>query len=73
MGEAGIVDSPAMPGFVQCMSDREPYYSPNGKKTAYEGYDGNDSEIYKINVGGRGRVLFTDNGGNYHDPSWGSK
>jgi Tol biopolymer transport system component len=51
-------------------SDREPGYSPNGKKTAYEGYD---YEIYTINVGGGGRVLVTDNGGNDHDPCWGSK
>jgi Tol biopolymer transport system component len=54
------------------MDDLEPSYSPSGKTIAYQGYDGQDYEIYTINVGGGGRVQITDNGGNEHDPSWGS-
>jgi Tol biopolymer transport system component len=53
-------------------SDREPCYSPNGKKIAYAGSDGDDYEIRMINFGEEGRVQVTDNGGNDHDPSWGS-
>src|SRR5215208_904687 len=41
--------------------DLNPSYSPNGKRIAYEGYDGKDFEIYTINVGGGGRVQLTDN------------
>ena len=35
--------------------DGEPDYSPSGKKIVYEGYDGQDKEIYTINAGGGGR------------------
>jgi Tol biopolymer transport system component len=52
-------------------SDREPCYSPSGKKIAYAGSDG-DSEIYTINSGGGGKVEVTDNGTNDYEPSWGS-
>jgi Tol biopolymer transport system component len=51
-------------------SDCAPSYSPNGKKIAYAGYDGQDYEIRTIKVGGGGRVQLTDNGGNDNDPSW---
>src|SRR5918992_1583203 len=34
--------------------DGEPSYSPDGRKIAYHGYDGNDFEIYTINAGGGG-------------------
>jgi dipeptidyl aminopeptidase/acylaminoacyl peptidase len=32
--------------------DGEPSYSPDGEKIAYEGYDGQDTEIYTINADG---------------------
>jgi Tol biopolymer transport system component len=32
--------------------DGEPSYSPDGKKIAYEGYDGHDTEIYTIDADG---------------------
>jgi Tol biopolymer transport system component len=52
-------------------SDREPCYSPSGKKIAYTGYDGNDHEIYKINAGGGGKVQLTYNYTDAQDPDWG--
>jgi hypothetical protein len=42
-------------------------------KIAYQGYDGQDWEIYTIKPGGGGRFNVTDNGENDGDPSWGSK
>jgi hypothetical protein len=42
-------------------------------KIAYEGNDGNDAEIYTINVGGGGRVQLTDNATDDYEPSWGSQ
>jgi hypothetical protein len=44
-------------------------------KIAYQGYDGNDWEIYKINAGGGGggRVRLTDNSTNDKAPSWGKR
>jgi Tol biopolymer transport system component len=35
-------------------TDRRPSYSPSGKKIAYQGYDGQDGEIYTIGAGGGG-------------------
>jgi TolB protein len=48
-----------------------PDYSPNGQKIAFEGYDGNDYEIYTINVDGTDLFQVTNNSGNDFDPSWG--
>jgi len=53
------------------MSDREPCYSPSGKKIAYAGYDGNDYEIRTINAGGGGKVQLTYNHTDAQDPDWG--
>ena len=53
--------------------DRSPSYSPSGKKIAFQGYDGNDNEIYTINPGGGGRTPVTDNSANDQDPYWGSQ
>jgi Tol biopolymer transport system component len=51
--------------------DSEPSYSPNGERIACSGYDGNDQEIYTINVRGGDRVQVTQNGaGHYFSPSW---
>ena len=33
-------------------NDHSPSYSPSGEKIAYAGWDGQDKEIYTINVGG---------------------
>jgi hypothetical protein len=41
-------------------------------KIAYQGYDGQDYEIYTIKPGGGGRFNVTDNGADDLDPSWGS-
>src|SRR5215203_4453329 len=41
--------------------DYEPAYSPNGKKIAYTGDEGQDYEIYTINAGGGGKLPVTDN------------
>src|SRR3712207_7744408 len=43
------------------MNERDPSYSPSGKKIAYAGWDGHDWEIYTINAGGGGRVQLTHN------------
>jgi Tol biopolymer transport system component len=58
-----------------------PDFSPDGKKIAYERFDGDkfsrgEWEIYTINVGGGGRFNVTNNDGEYsseHNPSWGSR
>ena len=51
--------------------DYYPSYSPSGKKIAYAGYDGNDSEIYTIKTRrGRKRQL-TDNSTASYSPYWG--
>jgi Tol biopolymer transport system component len=57
------------------VDDRDPSYSPDGDHIAYEGYDGNDYEIYTISVsGGRptGERPFqvTDNTVDDRDPSY---
>jgi hypothetical protein len=41
-------------------------------KIVYEGYDGNDYEIYTIKAGGGGKVKVTDNSTGDYTPSWGS-
>ena len=44
----------------------------DGKKIAYTGDDGTDTEIYTINSGGGGKFNVTDNSRDDDDPSWGS-
>ena len=39
-------------------------------KIAYAGYEGNDSEIYTINVGGGGKFNFTDNTSDDYAPAY---
>ncbi|HSK82075.1 MAG TPA: hypothetical protein VK902_01540 [Rubrobacter sp.] len=41
-------------------------------KIAYEGYDGNDYEIYTIKPGGGGKFKVTNNATDNYGPSWGS-
>jgi Tol biopolymer transport system component len=50
-----------------------PSYSPNGKKIAYQGYDGHDFEIYTINIGGGSKHQVTSNPFDDFMPSWGSR
>ena len=53
-----------------------PSYSPDGKKIAYTGYEGNDpevstdTEIYTINVGGGGKTQVTNNNTYDSEPSY---
>jgi len=54
-------------------ADNEPSYSPSGKKIAFSTYDGNDYEIWTIQLGGGGRQQVTDNGADDNDPYWGSQ
>jgi Tol biopolymer transport system component len=55
--------------------DRDPSYSPNGKKIAYSGKDGpkGDFEIYTIKAGSGGRFNVTDDTTDDFEPSWGSR
>jgi hypothetical protein len=39
-------------------------------KIAYQGYDGNDAEIYTIKSGGGGKVQLTDNSTGDYEPSY---
>jgi TolB protein len=41
--------------------DAKPSYSPGGKRIAYSDYDGQDYEIYTINVGGGTPFQVTNN------------
>src|SRR3712207_9274426 len=52
------------------MNERDPSYSPSGKKIAYAGWDGHDWEIYTINAGGGGRVQLTHNTTKDGEPSY---
>jgi Tol biopolymer transport system component len=54
------------------LDDREPAYSPSGKKIAYSGKDAPDGdyEIYTINAGGGGKKPVTDNSSDDYYPSY---
>ena len=52
-------------------SDSSPSYAPSGKRIAYRGYDGTDTEIYTIKANGGGRKRVTDNTADDYDPDWG--
>jgi Tol biopolymer transport system component len=57
------------------MDDRDPSYAPNGDHIAYEGYDGNDYEIYMTSViqgkpTGERPIQVTDNTVEDRDPSF---
>lgn len=41
--------------------DVRPDYSPNGRKIAYAGFDGNDYEIYTVNADGTSKFRVTNN------------
>ena len=55
-------------------NDRNPSYSPSGKRIAYNGLDSptGDNEIYTIKPGGGGKFKVTDNSTGDYEPSWGS-
>src|SRR5215203_1850107 len=58
------------------LDDREPAYSPSGKKIAYSGRDApfpeGDYEIYTINAGGGGKKPVTDNSSGDYEPAYSS-
>ena len=47
-----------------------PSYSPDGKRIAYSGYEGPDTEIYTIKVGGGGETKVTNNVKDEEAPSY---
>jgi TolB protein len=51
----------------------DPSYSPDGKKIAYTWYKGPLTGIYKIDVGGGGKVRVTPRLEFADSPSWGSR
>src|SRR5215216_4682583 len=51
----------------------DPSYSPDGKKIAYTWYKGPLTGIYKIDVGGGGKVRVTTRLEFAESPSWGSR
>lgn len=51
----------------------DPSYSPDGKKIAYTWYKGPLTGIYKIDVGGGGKVRVTPRLEFAESPSWGSR
>jgi TolB protein len=52
------------------MKEMDLAYSPGGKKIAFQGYDGQDKEIYTINAGGGGRLQVTNNTTKDGEPSY---
>jgi len=51
----------------------DPSYSPDGKKIAYTWYKGPLTGIYKIDLGGGGKVRVTPRLEFAESPSWGSR
>ena len=61
LNDSGIYTiNPGGGGKTKVAVGQEPSYSPDGKRIAYSGYDGNDSEICTINVGGGGKSQVTN-------------
>ena len=54
------------------LDDRDPAYSPSGKKIAYSGKDApnGDWDIYTINAGGGGKLPVTDNSSDDFNPDY---
>jgi dipeptidyl aminopeptidase/acylaminoacyl peptidase len=57
-------------GKTKVTEGSDPSFSADGKKIAYTGWDGNDSEIYTIMATGGKPFQVTDNATNDNDPSW---
>ena len=53
--------------------DSEPSFSPDGKRIAYVASDGNNFEIYTINVGGGDKTQVTNNDTADYGLSWGRR
>ena len=71
LNDSGIYTiNPGGGGKTKVAVGQEPSYSPDGKRIAYSGYDGNDSEIYTKNVGGGGKTQVTDNNTSDYSPSY---
>jgi TolB protein len=47
-----------------------PSWSPAGRQLAYQAFDGNESEVFVINVDGSGRTQLTDNAVDDGSPAW---
>jgi Tol biopolymer transport system component len=50
--------------------DVRPDYSPDGRKIAFAGFDGNDYEIYTVNADGTSRFRVTNNTTDDNSPSY---
>ena len=53
--------NPGGVGNAKVANGETPAYAPNGKRIAYSSWDGHDSEIYTIRVGGGGKTQVTHN------------
>ena len=75
LNDSGIYTiNPGGGGKTKVAVGQEPSYSPDGKRIAYSGYDGNDSEICTINVGGGGKSQVTNTTNSLAgSPSWGRR
>ena len=60
-------------GLLHAVESAEATFAGQNGNIAYMGFDGNDYEIYTINVGGGGKTQLTDTAGFASDPSWGTR
>ena len=74
LNDSGIYTiNPGGGGKTKVAVGQEPSYSPDGKRIAYSGYDGNDSEICTINVGGGGKSQVTNTTNSCRQPFCGRR
>jgi TolB protein len=51
--------------------DESPSFSPNGKMVLYASTRGDNSVLYAVSVGGRGKHKLSDQSGDIREPAWG--